>query len=299
MDTTSFEDWLILDQTWVPVTVQVMLKRMRFAQKHGLVFEPWDPSSGRSYLRRRLETGCTIHAYNNDVKMLNAWHLYKTGQRSQFRGRKKPRSQYKFLTADQVRLVLTYRHKDPAQERLRRALFWWAIKSAMRVSEISAMNMADLDFEHSRFFVRKPAKRGLQRWLPMEPWFWSPKRPFLAYLKQRPVPKDDPHAVWTTTYTGNGNTRQPRRLSPKAMTDELRDMARSLGLPTLNFIITRHTRATELRQQGWDLLLIREYLGHSSVKSTEVYAAVLPTDVSQMMRRRPGRDPFQNKDRET
>ena len=83
-------------------------------------------------------------------------------------------------------------------------------------------------------------------------------------------------------------------MGTKAMTDALRDMGRSLGLPTLNFNMTRHTRATELRQQGWDLLLIREYLGHSSVKSTEVYAAVLPTDVQAMMRRRPGRDPFQN-----
>lgn len=295
MDTERFQTWLIVDQAWAPITVEVMLKRMRAATRLGLTFEPWDPESGRSYLRQRLETGATTHAFNNDVKMLNAWHLYKTGERAKYRHRKKPRSQYKFLTHTQVQAVLTYRHRDPAQERLRRALFTWAVKSGMRVSEISAMNLTDLDMTHNRFFVRKPAKRGLQRWLPMESWMWSPKRPFMAYLLQRPVPKDDPQAVWTTTYTGRGNVRGPRRLSPKAMTDELRDMAKSAGLSTLNFVVTRHTRATELRQQGWDLLLIREYLGHSSVKSTEIYAAVLPTDVATMMRRRPGRDPFQGR----
>lgn len=293
MDTAPFEQWLLIDQSWQPVTVERIRWRMRHAERLGLVLEPWNPDNARAYLQRRLLGGASTHAFNNDVKMLNAWHLFKTGERSKFRQRPKPRSQYKFLTEEQVRQVLTYRHPDGPTERLRRALFLWAVKTGLRVSEISAMNLADLNQTDSKLFVRKPAKRGLKRWLPIEPWVWSPKRPLVAYLKQRPIPSEDRDAMWTTTFTGRGNKRGAQRLTPKAMCDVLRDMGRSVGLPTLNFVITRHTRATELRRQGWDLLLLREYLGHVSVKSTEIYAAVLPTDVASMMKKRPGKDPFQ------
>lgn len=295
MDLAPFKKFVFLQRGWVSATWEKTEMRIRAAQRRGLVFDPWNPENGENYLLKRLEDGATTFAYNSDVKLLNLWHLHKTGEESKFKPRKKPRSTFKFLSPPEIARVFTYRHRYREVTRLRVALFFWALKSGMRVGEIAAMTTDHLNPQEGKFLVAKPSKRGNRRWLPIERFVWSPKRPFTAYLRQRAIIPGDEKAVWTTRFSGRTSTRRgpPRRMTEKALTDSLRDMGRSVGLNTLNFNITRHTRGTELYRKWRDLLLVKKYLGHSSLSSTEVYAAVVDGDLDGEMRRRPGSDPFQ------
>jgi site-specific recombinase XerD len=43
----------------------------------------------------------------------------------------------------------------------------------------------------------------------------------------------------------------------------------------------RHTRATDLRKGGYDLLVIRRFLGHSSVRTTEIYTHIEDPEVDK------------------
>lgn len=295
MDLEPFKKFVFLRRGWVPVTWEKARMRFRAAQRRGLILDPWDPENGENYLLRRIEDRCTTWAYNNDVKLLNMWHEFKTGKERRFKPRARPRSTFKFLTDDEIRRVFAYRHRYREVTRQRRALFFWAIKSGMRVGEIAAMTEDHLSEHDSKFLVAKPSKRGTRRWNPIERYVWSPKRPFKPYLRRRAIVNGDPKALWTTRFSGRGGTRKgpARRMTEKALTDALRDMGRAVGLKTLNFNITRHTRGTELYRKWRDLLLVKKYLGHSSVQSTEVYAAAVDGDLDLEMRRRPTRDPFQ------
>lgn len=290
MDFERFQEFLLIDLTWSPVTVEKMSRRLRAIHKAGVRLDPLDEKAARAYLRQRLMTGSSPFAYNNDVKALNAIYRWQTGaERGAFRKRKVPPSQYKYLSDADVRKVLQYRHRDPEVERFRRGLTLWALKSGMRVGEVHAMNTTDLNPEASQFLVRRPSKLGSRRILPVERWVWSPKRPFGAYLSKRQAPPTDPEAVWTLRPNGQ---KVARRAPVSELRAALAAVGKQAGVP-LNFVITRHTRGTELNRYDWPLQRIQFYLGHAKPSTTAIYVAVRSDDLFRQMRKRPGRDFFQ------
>jgi hypothetical protein len=53
-------------------------------------------------------------------------------------------------------------------------------------------------------------------------------------------------------------------------------MARTIGLPGVGLHTLRHTCASRLVQAGVSLYVVKEWLGHSSIKITERYAHLAP-----------------------
>jgi len=294
MPLESLRRYLLVELGWSAATTKITLRRITSMMRRGLPLQQFSRESGAYWLAERLTNGISPDAYNNDAKALNAILRWRHGAEAQtFRLKRRPKSHYKFLEPAQVEILLQYRHHDAEIHRLRRALTLWALKSGMRTSEIAAMNIEDLDPKQSRFYVRQPAKRGPRRWLPIESWIWSERRALKAWLRHRPIPPDDPTALWTTTFSPQANrTTTARRLTGDNVRVAMNRVGQAAGIP-LNPTITRHTRATELARAGWGILYIKTYLGHASVKSTEIYAAVTGEDVETMMRRRPGRDFYQ------
>lgn len=309
-DREAFEHFLLVDLDMEPITVGKRLERLDLVLARGFDLDAFTSSparalvAGRSYLAERRKGGASIDSYNHDVRLLVnlAKHLdYATVR---FRMQKPRRAQLRSLRDEQVRDVLDYHADEREADLLHRALLVWALKSGMRPSEIAQLERRDLDPRLSRFHVRKPAKDGLVRWLPIEPWIWSPKRPFGAYLKwHAEVTGGDVHApLWITRRLGGGRGQSARARAPKLgewrackspyLRKILNTVGRTTGVRPLNFNVTRHTRGTELRRKGWDLLSIKTYLGHSSVQSTEIYAEVRPDDLDLELRRRPGADFF-------
>lgn len=295
MDLDAFKEFLFLEFGWEAITWKKSVKRIIAAKRRGLVFEPWDPKAGKAYLLKRLEDGCTVFAFNSDVKLLNRWHQFKTGEERKFKPKRTPKSTHKFLTPEQVQRVLQYRHELPDVQDQRRALFLWAIKSGMRAGEVAAMDEDHVSLRDGKFLVAKPSKGGPRRWLPIERFVLSPKRPFMKYVNGRPRSEHEPKALWTSErYQGRMGPKGPaRRLQQVALTRGLREMGKQAGLERLNFNVTRHTRGTELYRTWRDLLKVAKYLGHSNLQSTQVYAAIVDGDLDKEMRRRPGKDPFQ------
>lgn len=299
----DFRTFLLVDEAKAPITVEKRIGMYHAALERGLDPKRFAESldharaEGRRYLAARRATA-TVHAYNSDVKLLNdlaRFHRLTQDHRSIFRKLPEPRLQPRALTDTQVKRLVSHEGDDEESQRLARAALLWAFKSAMRASEFAAMETADLDIDRGRFYVRKPAKGGKRRWLPIEKWVYSPKRAFGAYLRWRAsiaheLPDDMKNALWITRRDG-GRHGKLRRVSSNYLRQLLGRVGKKTGIH-VNLTITRHTRATELRRRGWDLLYIREYLGHRSVKSTEIYAEIGEHDVIKMMQRKPGLDPF-------
>lgn len=301
----EFRRFLIVDEGKAIITVDRLLGRLEHARALGFDWPTFASAptaaneAARAYLAIRRERGATVHAFNNDVKLLNCLARYHhPDEHVHFRKMREPRSQFKALSDDQIETILAYRAREREADRFQRALLLWALKSGMRPSEVAAMDVSDLDPHNSRFYVRRPAKGGLRRWLPIEPWVWHPRRPLAAWLRHRPIPDGaDADALWTTTRNGLRGDHAAHGPARRVRPEYLRQVLGRIGNEVhvhLSFTICRHTRATELRRRGWDLLYLQTYLGHAAVTSTQVYAKVRPQELDDQMRRRPGTDYYRS-----
>lgn len=290
----AFDSYCLLTRRWRPATLKAMKRRLRWLQERGLVLDPFSVEQASAVLVAQLAAGCTVNSYNSQVRAVKAWAEFRGLDSRSIRAQPPPKSSYKFLTPKQVQACLEYTHPNRRVEIQRRALLTWALKSAMRVSEVAAMNLSDLDTvtRPPRFHVAHPAKRGRKRWLPIETWVLSPKRSMGAYLTQRQAPEGDVAALWVSQVDNHGKPAPAHRFTTDGLRGVMADCSRDLGFK-VNFTITRHTRATELRRQGWDLLAVQHYLGHSDIKSTAIYAAVTADDLSTLISRKGSTDPFQ------
>jgi len=156
----------------------------------------------------------------------------------------------------------------PDEKTLRnRALVELLYGAGLRVGEISALNVRDVDLH--RGDVRVSGKGGKERVVPLP----SAARDALgAYLERRRTPGLLAQPLFTAL--------RPRRDGPRRL--GVRDIRRILGARARRAGISgrvhphrmRHSYATHLLDMGADLREIQELLGHVSLSTTEKYTAV-------------------------
>jgi integrase/recombinase XerC len=135
--------------------------------------------------------------------------------------------------------------------------------SGIRVSELTGLDLADIDFERNTIRVTGkgnrervtpfgiPAQRAIENWIE--------KRKDLAPLTEKALfigrrgKRIDPRAVREVVYKATEAIDPSRRLGPHAL---------------------RHSAATHLIEGGADLRAVQELLGHSSLATTQIYTHV-------------------------
>lgn len=286
MDWDSFESFLLLERRWSPVTVREQFRHLRRAEEAGLNLDDFTLDAAKAAMVAKIRAGASPSAMNNLIKALKALAAWKGLDAAQLKLVKPQRSRYKFLSSDQVGACLNYRCRPKRLEPRRRAILLLSLKSALRLGELVLLDWSNLDqtTTPNRIYVGNPTKRGTRRWIPVEPWVLSPKRALGAYLAT--VDKKCPALLQV----------DGRRMTSEELRLEFQRFSRDLGF-RVNCTITRHTRATELRRKGWDLLALQHYLGHANIASTAIYAAVTPDDLQDLMRRHGTADPWTSTDR--
>jgi site-specific recombinase XerD len=133
--------------------------------------------------------------------------------------------------------------------------------SGLRVAELCGLDLGQLDLAGGLLTVW--GKGGRQRKVPMHDRCVAAIRSFLA--EGRPVllgPSSPRDAVFLN--------RRQRRLGPR---DVRRILERRSPVPTHPHAL-RHTFASHLLDQGADLRVVQELLGHASLQTTQVYTHV-------------------------
>lgn len=137
--------------------------------------------------------------------------------------------------------------------------------SGLRISELVALDVADVDFE--RRTLRVLGKGNKERVVP----FGKPaERVIIAWMRshRRVLACDEAKdALLVGVCGGRLNVRQAREVVSKALAS-LGDTAAS-GPHAL-----RHTVATHLLDGGADLRAVQEFLGHASLATTQLYTHV-------------------------
>ncbi|MDB5093438.1 MAG: tyrosine recombinase XerD [Candidatus Eremiobacteraeota bacterium] len=169
----------------------------------------------------------------------------------------------KALTEAEVEKLLDLRiaGRSDAQRLRDRAILECLYSSGVRRSELLGLSLADVDLENRSLRVIG-GKGGKDRNVPLTRLAAEAMR---AYLGVRPRTPND------AFFIGRGGAR----LSESALYKIVRTYMGIAGLEGYASPHTmRHSMATHLYENGADLLVIKEILGHESLATTQVYTKV-------------------------
>ena len=128
---------------------------------------------------------------------------------------------------------------------------------ALRVSELVGINFEDIDMDEG--FVKVMGKGGKARFSPMGQTTIDVLK---RYIKQRP------NCVTNALFINQNNTR----ISTRTVQNVVKKRALQVGISiNVHPHMLRHAAATHFLQSSHDLRAVQEFLGHKSIKSTQVY----------------------------
>ena len=127
----------------------------------------------------------------------------------------------------------------------------------LRVSELVGINIKDLDVNEG--FVRVMGKGGKTRFSPIGS---SAINVLETYLTKRPESESD--ALFLN--------QKDLRISPRSVQNIVKKRALDVGVSiNVHPHMLRHAAATHFLQSSHDLRTVQEFLGHKSIKSTQIY----------------------------
>lgn len=146
---------------------------------------------------------------------------------------------------------------------------------ALRRHESHRLNIDDLDFR--RRLIRISGKPRRERLLPLSDRLCELLQRYLEEARPalRPLPSEE--ALWVSSSTGKRLGEVPLRLTVTTLSERI-------GLGKIYPHLLRHACATHLHEAGAELSHIRDFLGHSSIASTERYVHVTPTELGRFVR---------------
>ena len=149
-----------------------------------------------------------------------------------------------------------------------RAMLELLYSSGLRASEICDMELSDLYDEHVRVAC---GKRG----------------------RTRSVPINDSAKHWIARYVDEYRGREQgylfitlmgKQVRRQVLSANVREYADKAGLREVTTHTLRHACATHLLEQGADIRMIQEVLGHSSISSTQRYTQLSTQRIKSMFR---------------
>ena len=184
---------------------------------------------------------------------------------------KRPKSLPDFMSEEEVENILrNVKIETPAGYR-NRVIFELLWASGMRISELSGLNYENLNLEQNEIrvfgkgskeriiLVTDRAKNFLERYI-------ETARALIP--KGFPVPDTGENSPVFINNTGY-------RLQTRTIRNVINDVVEKINLPKhVTPHVFRHSFATHLIENGADLRVVQELLGHASISNTQIYTHV-------------------------
>ena len=174
----------------------------------------------------------------------------------------------KFLTEPEIEQILNNIKIDTPAGYRNRAILELLYATGMRISELSNLNFENLNLDENEIkvfgkgskerivLVSDRAKKFLQTYID--------KVRYLIFKSDAKSP-DDPVFINKTGY----------RLQTQSVRMAINDVVNKIELPKhVTPHVFRHSFATKMLENGADLRVVQELLGHSSISNTQIYTHV-------------------------
>ncbi len=147
-----------------------------------------------------------------------------------------------------------------------RAILELLFSTGLRISELCALSIDDVDLTRDEFSVRGKGDKVRVVFLSD-----SAKHAISTYLKKR---KDLDDALFVQ-YGRKAHAAKDLRLSPRAVQRVLKTYATKAGITRkVSPHVIRHSFATDLLSNGADLRSVQALLGHANIGTTQIYTHV-------------------------
>lgn len=162
------------------------------------------------------------------------------------------------MTEEEVSKFLEAPGRDDFVGARDRALFHLMYASGLRVSEVCGLNVGDVSDD----FVRVKGKGGKERIVPVAEAAIKELDHFLVNFRQ-----EGEGAIFTT--------ERGSRMSRISVWGRVKFYAKKIGLvKEISPHTLRHSFATHLLENGADLRIIQELLGHANIATTDRYTHI-------------------------
>lgn len=184
---------------------------------------------------------------------------------------KRPKSLPKFLTPDEVEQILNNTKIETPSGYRNRAILELLWATGMRISELSGLNFGDLNLENNEIrvfgkgakeriiLVTDRAKNYLERYIE------SARALIPKGYRLEELTESSPVFINNTGY----------RLQTRTVRNVINEIVEKINLPKhVTPHVFRHSFATHLIENGADLRVVQELLGHASISNTQIYTHV-------------------------
>lgn len=178
--------------------------------------------------------------------------------------------QIKFLNLEQIEKLLLAPDVKTIIGLRDRTLLEFLFSAGFRVDELVNLNIDQFKINNTtkdiEISIIGKGKRVRTVYLSERAIYWLNK-----YLSVR---KDMDDALFIN-YWKPGMKKDSRRLTKKSIADIVKKYVKISGLPVMATPHTlRHSFATDLLNQGVDLRMVQEFLGHRNIATTQIYTHV-------------------------
>jgi integrase len=228
-----------------------------------------------TYKAKRLDS-CSPVTFNIAFRALKAafnravrWELIKENPFSKSKQVRVPEKPFVHFTRDDfVRLIAAVNEPELKD------LFLFAVMTGMRQGEIVNLQWSNVDFDQKLIHITNQdgflTKTGRSRSVPMNDDVFE-----LLHKLQSEAP-EHPHVF----------VREGEMLKQSYVEHKFKQYVRAAGLrDDLKFHSLRHTFATWLVQSGASIYEIQKLLGHSDIKTTQIYAHLAASELHATVNR--------------
>ncbi|RME35852.1 MAG: tyrosine recombinase XerC [Gammaproteobacteria bacterium] len=273
MDTLerTLQDYLRSSPQFSPRTLEAYRRDLegltRYCREQGI--EGWDQLDTalvRRYLAQRHREGASGRSLQRCLSAMRSLFRHMLQRRQAkadptvgVRPPRGPRRLPEVLDVDQTAALLGPPGDDPLEIR-DHAMFELAYSSGLRVSELTGLDLDDLDLPGAS--LRVVGKGRKERQLPVGS---MARKALDAWLEARQhLARPDERAL----FTGRGGGR----LTTRSVQQRLDRWARRRGLDVpVHPHMLRHSFASHLLESSGDLRAVQELLGHANISTTQVY----------------------------
>ena len=220
----------------------------------------------------------TLQSIKTIMRKAETWGLIQQQRWNIVTKIKTPKGRVEFFTPDEISQLLAYARTMAAEYPPAKRPPWETIillgaRAGLRRGEMQNLMWSDIDF-----------KKGILSITPKKDW--SPKDyecrdiPLSKDLKEhlQKLPKRGAYVIYDI---------YGQRLSIDSVTTYFRDKIVKKCHLSGNVHKLRHTFASHLVQNGVDLYTVSKLLGHSSIKTTEIYAHLSPVTLASAVEKLP------------
>ncbi len=212
-----------------------------------------------------------IAAIRTFYRFLYREKIIETNPANSVHAPKKNKTLPKFLTGKEIEQILNnIKIETPAGYR-NRTILELLYATGMRISELSNLNFGNLNLEENEITVMgKGSKERIVLVSTRAKDFLEKYLKTVRYMvKEEGEPpeenEDSPVFINKTGY----------RLQPQSIRTVLNDIVKKIELPKkVTPHVFRHSFATKLLENGADLRVVQELLGHASISNTQIYTHV-------------------------